>query len=49
MGNGDDCAVLELLRDQCLDLLLCHDVDVCSSLVKKDDLVLTKDGTADAD
>ena len=48
MGNCDDSAMLELLRDQGLDLLLGYDIDVGSGFIKKDDLILTQNSTTDA-
>ena len=49
MGNSNHCAVFKLLLDQLLDLLLCHDVDVCGGFVEDDYLVLAQDGATDAD
>ena len=47
MSNRNDRTLSELLLDQRLDFLLSHDVNVCSGLIKHDDLVLAKDGPAD--
>ena len=49
MSNRDDCAMLELLRNESLDLLLSDDVDVSSGFIKQNDLVFTQDCPTDAD
>ena len=49
MSNSNDRTLSELLLDQRLDFLLSHDVNVCSGLIKHDDLVLAQDGAANAD
>ena len=47
--DRDHCAILELLLDQLLNLLFCHDVDICGGFVQDDDFVLGKNRSTDAD
>ncbi len=48
MCNGYHCALFKLSVNQVLYSLLCHDVDVGSSLVKDDYLARPEDSTANA-
>ena len=48
MSNCDDCAFRKLLLDQLLNLLFCHDVNVCRGFIKYNDLVLAEDSSANA-
>ena len=49
VSNCNHCAFGELLLNQLLNLLLGHDINICSGFVKHDDFVLTQDGSANAD
>ena len=49
MGDAEDCGSIELFVDELLSSLLSNNVDVCSCLVKNDDLVVAENGSNDAD
>lgn len=49
MCNRDHSGLFELGRDQVLDLLLGHHIDVGRRLVEDDQLRLSKDGPANAE
>ena len=47
VSDRDHSTFGELLLDQLLDLLFCHDIDVCSGLIKDHNSILSQDSPAD--
>ena len=49
VSDGHHCSSCKFLSNELLDRLFCDYVDIGSSLIEDHNLVLTKDGSADAD
>ena len=49
MSDCESSSVLELFSDELLDLLLCDNIDVGSSLIQDDDFVTAENGSHNAD
>ena len=47
MSDSDYCTLSELMFDQFLNFLLCHDVDVGRGLIEHHNPILAKDSAAD--